>query len=223
MHRVLKLAMMTALTGCFDVGLGEDPPPAVMESPPGPCAIMDVEGEAAAVDAVRDHLECRGHDPAALQVECGPRFEHWLLFYDHDTGTVGELRVNCEAYVDGALLAVRTATVGIARQIEVLPSRTGRTPRCPGDGREECSYLQLTAFDGQVFTDLQTPEDAAALRRALLTCRECDLAGVTIDCWGPVRVEEEQQEEPNGWLQQHCRTHYPDGTQSHSNLPFDTY
>ena len=209
-------------SGCFDVGLGDDPPPAVMQSPPGPCAITDVDGEAAAVDAVRDHLECRGHDPAALQIECGAPFEHWLRFYDHDAGTVGELRVNCEAYVDGALLAVRTVTVGIARQIEVLPTRAGHPPRCPGDERPECHIIELYGAE-LPWSQINTPEKAVASIEAQMLCKECDMTGMTIDCWGPTRVETPQVDEQNGWWAISCRRRSPDGTQSYPWFPFDTY
>ena len=210
------------LAGCFDVGLGDDPPPAVIESPPGPCALGAVDGEAAAPEAVRAHLECRGHDPAALQIECGPPFQHWLFNYDRETGTVGEWRVNCEADVAGALLAVRTVTVGIAGQIELLPTRGVRPPRCPGDERPECHLAELYGPE-LPWSQINTPEAAVAAFEARAACQECDLTGVTIDCWGPVRVEETRYAEPNGWLQQHCRVHHPNGAEHYLSFPFDTY
>ncbi|MGK0362371.1 MAG: hypothetical protein ACI9U2_004692 [Bradymonadia bacterium] len=213
------------LSGCFDVGLGEDPPPAVMESPPGPCAIMDVDGEAAAVDAVRDQLECRGHDPAALRVECGPPFEHWLYNYDPDTGTVGEWRVDCQAFLGDQLLAVRTVTVGIARQIEVLPRRGILSPECPGRRRPECHILEIYGAE-LPWSHIDTPSKALAALDAWHACQDCDLAGVTIDCWGPVWVEAERRTGAGAqgvWLEHHCRVHHPNGSEFYPQFPFDTF
>lgn len=215
MPRVLRAGAVIVLTGCFDVGLGEDQAPAPMESPPGPCALGAVEGEAAAPDAVRDHLVCRGQDPAALQVECGPPFEHWLYSYDRDTGTVGEWRVDCEAFVGDQLLAVRTVTVGIARQIEVLPWRGIHPPICPGHRRDECSRQAIQGSDELINPEFDTPEEALAVLEAQSTCAECDMTDVVVDCWGPAQTD--------GWWIISCRTHYPTGAETYSWFPFDTY